>query len=224
MPDDLKIVFPPKPRDKKEKPIPSSFVVLGWVSPEIEDKEGKKRKVKSIRARISHVMADGSVGTPLEVTARFVRPRALKDKKSLLWVASFHKVGCKDNTTRAKVTVNALPRDGSTAIASTSVDVVLKANNGETKGPPTIDWPDMDGYDITGDERSFFPVMGTSELPLTTVHIVDNEAFTSWDEESTVWWGVFFDLGTNPGTGNDREMIAANADGEAKRIVNILAS
>lgn len=224
MADELKIVFPPKPRNNKEKPIPSTFVAIGWVPPEIVDKEGKKHKVRGIRARVAHVMVDGSAGTPLEVKARFVRPRPPKDRKSLLWVAFFHNVGCKDNTTRARLTVNALPKGGETPIASISFDIVLKPNNGNTKGPPTIDWPEEDGYDITGIERWFFPVQGTSELPLTTVHIADNEAVTDWSEETTLWWGIFFDLGTTPGTGNDREMIAANADGEAKRIVNILSS
>jgi hypothetical protein len=219
MADVLKIAFPPKPSNTKEKPIPSTFMVLGWVPPEIE-----KRKVRSIRVRIAHVMVDGSAGTPLEVKARFIRPNCtLKNQTSLLWVAFFYKAGCKDHTTHARLTINALPSDGDTPIASTSFNITLKPNgDGNTKGPPTIDWPDENGYDIAGDELSFFPVMGASELALTNVSIVENVAYYEWLEEFSLWWGIFYDLGTNPGTGNDREMIVANADGEAKRIVNIL--
>lgn len=227
----LKIGFPSAAHADPKKSLPVSngrFIIAGRVLDKVTD-AGKDRKIDKIVVTVEHLMDGKPLGEPFAVAQKLspLRPPVKNDNDSRFNWAIIITEGFKLDSGMLRLTISAFEKDNKVAVATDSVDmhvtaVDTKKSDKCLSGGPTIDWPDTNGYEITGDELSFFPVMGTSELALTTVHIGNNEAYHEWLEEFSLWWGIFYDLEVNPGLGPDYEMIVANADSEAKRIVDLV--
>jgi hypothetical protein len=197
MADDLKLLFPPKdlvdhPND--HQPLRPNFAVVGLVASQIQDDAG------------THIVRDVQVTLQSDINGKVLAQenaqnlRLYKRPDHLVWAVvlgtDVH------GKTPVTLTVTALGEESAPIGKPLSV-VGLYVQRLFGGAPPTIDWPDMDGYQLSADEEDYFVASGTSDSALTQIQLgTGGPTNAEWSMSDQTWWATFDPLMiANAGTG-----------------------
>jgi hypothetical protein len=198
-----------------DKALPNKFIVAGLVVKQVADDTGKPRKVREVRASLQHYANGVPINTSVQAMTRAFRPSG--DPERVLWVAVVKYPNINVNT-RVKLTVEAFERGSADAIASVDFDLLLAPPHFD---PPKMDWPDSDGYTLSGDEKSYFVTFGSTDLPITAATVSGVPADNAeWSVADDTWWAAFSNLGATPG---NKSITISNADGDKDRPIVVPA-
>ncbi len=232
MPHGLCIQHPSRLHDNERLALPYPFTAIGKVPVVVPDPANASHtlKVKFVIAKVQLFDAFGTLSQSLVQLTPILTLSSCNHPGYLRWTCRIclkdptdrSNPECKDyGLTRAKLTVEGHSKDMK-CIASDEVDFWIRPKR--FSEIPFIDYPDTDGYVISGSERDTFLCAGTSDLPITNLTLDGVQGYFEWSDIDGTWWGSF-SPGSTPGTGTHFAIVASNADGSSvARYVDVASS